>query len=262
MTSDTVLREAVEWLVTALTGRMPHDRIRAGLASRLTARGDVEALLTTNQRLAAFREHRPHVGEIKVLGVWAARATVRTGTRVWELDVAVEADPPHRIRSFRPRLAPPDAVEWTRVVDRLRACDDAQSDLPEHTARRVHDRLLAGVNADRIVGLTCGISVHGAVVHSEYLGAADLPSLTPLQPRSVFRVGSVTKTVTALGVLALARSGAIDLDAPLSRYLPGPPWSRWLRETRRRRSTSCWCIARACPRTLPFHAPHRPPRHP
>ncbi|MEU1631161.1 hypothetical protein ABZ746_39185 [Streptomyces sp. NPDC020096] len=65
MTSETVLRSTVEWLVTALTGRMPLDQIRAGLASRLTARGDIAALLTTNQRLAAFREYQPQVEEIQ-----------------------------------------------------------------------------------------------------------------------------------------------------------------------------------------------------
>ncbi|NUS14847.1 MAG: beta-lactamase family protein [Streptomyces sp.] len=222
VTTETVLRSAVEWLVSALAGRMPLDRIHAGLASRLTARGDIGSLPTTGRRLAAFREHQPQVDEIEVLGVWEARATARTGTRVGELDVAVAPDPPHRIKSFQPRPAAPDAVEWTRVADRLRARDSARPDLPEHTAKRIHARLLAGVEADRIVGLTCGVSVHGTLVHSEYLGAADLASLTPLQPRSLFPVGSVTKTVTALGVLALAESGAVDPDAPLTRYLSRP----------------------------------------
>jgi hypothetical protein len=53
--------------------------------------GDVEALVATGRRPAAFREQRVEVGGIEMVGAWAAPATVRTGDRVWELEVAVEA---------------------------------------------------------------------------------------------------------------------------------------------------------------------------
>jgi D-alanyl-D-alanine carboxypeptidase len=44
---------------------------------------------------------------------------------------------------------------------------------------------------------------------------------TPLTPHSMMAIGSITKTFTAAEVLHLAAAGRVDLDAPLSRYVPG-----------------------------------------
>ncbi|GAA1790444.1 serine hydrolase domain-containing protein [Actinomadura chokoriensis] len=52
-------------------------------------------------------------------------------------------------------------------------------------------------------------------------GVADVRTGTPVNPRSRFRIGSLTKPFTATVVLQLAGEGRIDLDAPVERYLPG-----------------------------------------
>jgi hypothetical protein len=113
--------------------------------------GDVEALVATGRRPAAFREQRVEVGGIEMVGAWAAAPTVHTGDRVWELEVAVEAEPPHRVRRFQPRPAPVDAIAWAEVADRLRACEEARSELPEPVARRLHARLPLRVGDYRVV---------------------------------------------------------------------------------------------------------------
>ncbi len=57
--------------------------------------------------------------------------------------------------------------------------------------------------------------------HVATSGVADLRTGAPVDPRSRFRIGSITKTFTATVVLQLAGEGWIDLDAPVERYLPG-----------------------------------------
>ena len=64
------------------------------------------------------------------------------------------------------------------------------------------------------------------------LGAAGLQdnrSGAAFTPNTRFHVGSLTKSLLATGVLALATEGRIDLDAPAHRYLPGlsfaNPWA-------------------------------------
>lgn len=52
-------------------------------------------------------------------------------------------------------------------------------------------------------------------------GVSDMDRDTPVRPGSRFRIGSVTKTFTAVVVLGLAADGRLRLDAPVSRYLPG-----------------------------------------
>ncbi|CND87955.1 serine-type D-Ala-D-Ala carboxypeptidase [Mycobacterium tuberculosis] len=52
-------------------------------------------------------------------------------------------------------------------------------------------------------------------------GVADVRTGRPVNPRSRFRIGSLTKPFTATVVLQLAGEGRVDLDAPVERYLPG-----------------------------------------
>ncbi|MGW5689105.1 serine hydrolase domain-containing protein [Nonomuraea sp. NPDC003754] len=52
-------------------------------------------------------------------------------------------------------------------------------------------------------------------------GVVDLANKRPLRPGMYHRAGSVAKTFTAAAVLRQVEKGAIDLDAPVNRYVPG-----------------------------------------
>jgi CubicO group peptidase (beta-lactamase class C family) len=52
------------------------------------------------------------------------------------------------------------------------------------------------------------------------LGWADIERRMPVRRDHYFQIGSISKSFIALTVLSLADQGRIDLDAPLSRYLP------------------------------------------
>ncbi|WP_245787317.1 serine hydrolase domain-containing protein [Amycolatopsis saalfeldensis] len=52
-------------------------------------------------------------------------------------------------------------------------------------------------------------------------GTADLKTGAPVPADAHFRIGSITKTFTAVLVLQLAAQHRVDLDAPVQRYLPG-----------------------------------------
>lgn len=51
-------------------------------------------------------------------------------------------------------------------------------------------------------------------------GVADVVTRRPVQPGMRHRVGSITKTFTAVAVLQQVERGRIELDAPVARYLP------------------------------------------
>jgi CubicO group peptidase (beta-lactamase class C family) len=50
-------------------------------------------------------------------------------------------------------------------------------------------------------------------------GVADVASKEPVTEDTVFRIGSLTKTFTAIAVMQLCEQGLLDLDAPASDYL-------------------------------------------
>jgi CubicO group peptidase (beta-lactamase class C family) len=197
-----VLRDAVNFVVAALGGQVPADEVAARLAPRLAGRGEVAGY----QRYAAFRNSTPVVEDVRARGEWAARAIVVTGDERWELDVAVSPSPPHQILSFQPRPAGGDAVTWESIRGRL-----PRDDRPGP----ISSRLAAVVEEQKLVGLVAGIAVGGEVIYRGCFGVADLSSGVPVTASSVFRVGSVTKMVTALAVLKLAAAGSVDLSAPL-----------------------------------------------
>ncbi|MFJ6997981.1 serine hydrolase domain-containing protein [Streptomyces sp. NPDC003090] len=51
-------------------------------------------------------------------------------------------------------------------------------------------------------------------------GIADRDTKRPVRPGFEHRVGSITKTFTAVAVLQQVHAGRVDLDAPIGRYLP------------------------------------------
>jgi len=54
-------------------------------------------------------------------------------------------------------------------------------------------------------------------------GTTELDGTIPPRADTHFRVGSNTKTMTAVVILQLAQEGKIDLDDPVSKYIPGVP---------------------------------------
>ncbi len=77
-------------------------------------------------------------------------------------------------------------------------------------------------------GLSFSIGIDGEIIWSEGFGYADLESKTNVDPAySKFRIGSVSKPLTAFAVGKLVEEGKLDLDAPVQRYVPDFPEKRW-----------------------------------
>ena len=68
------------------------------------------------------------------------------------------------------------------------------------------------------VGLAVGVLSEGRFEPACH-GRADLASGVPVTEHTVFRIASITKTMTAIAVMQLWEAGLIDLDAPASDYL-------------------------------------------
>ncbi len=69
-------------------------------------------------------------------------------------------------------------------------------------------------------GLTFGVVVDGKLVFSGGVGYTDVDRKTPATPRSVFRIASMSKSVTALAILKLRDEGKLSLDDSVARFIP------------------------------------------
>ncbi|HWY43621.1 MAG TPA: serine hydrolase domain-containing protein [Candidatus Sulfotelmatobacter sp.] len=74
-----------------------------------------------------------------------------------------------------------------------------------------------------IPGFSVSVAIDGKIVYSEGFGYADLEQRIPAWPSTKFRIGSVSKPLTAVALVKLAEQGKLDLDAPIQRYVPSFP---------------------------------------
>ena len=76
-------------------------------------------------------------------------------------------------------------------------------------------------------GLSAAVGVDGQVVWAEGFGWADVENRVPVTEDTKFRVGSVSKPLTAAAMGILIDEGRLDLDAPVQQYVPSFPEKPW-----------------------------------
>jgi CubicO group peptidase (beta-lactamase class C family) len=79
--------------------------------------------------------------------------------------------------------------------------------------------LVQAYNAHALPGLAVGIVHDGELVYSRTFGYADIDEKTPVTNDTVFRIMSISKTFTAIGIMQLWEQGKFELDDPVNRYL-------------------------------------------
>lgn len=82
------------------------------------------------------------------------------------------------------------------------------------------DTLEAYIDSGKLSGQVYIVMRHGEVVAHEANGMLDIDAGTPMTTASMFRIASQTKAITSLGIMMLQERGQLDINAPLSRYLP------------------------------------------
>ena len=87
-------------------------------------------------------------------------------------------------------------------------------------------RALADSAAAHVPGVSLAISVGGRTMLAEGRGYADLEARAPATPQTRYRVGSVSKPMTAVAVAHLVDRGELDPDLPVQAYVPGFPEKR------------------------------------
>src|SRR5262245_54571232 len=71
----------------------------------------------------------------------------------------------------------------------------------------------------KVPGVSIAIVQGEKILLAKGYGFADMSKGVPVKPETRFQIGSVSKTLTAWGVMKLVERGLINLDAPIDRYL-------------------------------------------
>lgn len=94
---------------------------------------------------------------------------------------------------------------------------------PIATARKLVPEMRGAFAAP---GLSVAVAADGKLVWSESCGFADLRRRVPIRRATEFRIGSLSKAITAAAAVRLSQRGRLDLDADIRRYVPRFPRER------------------------------------
>jgi CubicO group peptidase (beta-lactamase class C family) len=79
------------------------------------------------------------------------------------------------------------------------------------------------MGAQSIPGLSLAVLKDGRPIYIKSYGVATLEHPVPTRPETLFQLGSIGKQFTATAVMLLARDRRLELDDPLSKYIPEIP---------------------------------------
>jgi len=83
----------------------------------------------------------------------------------------------------------------------------------ENYAQKLLDR-------HQVPGASVGIAVEGQTIYTHGFGWRDVEKKLPVTEDTIFGVGSITKSFTAVAIMQLQEQGKLSVDDPVVRYLP------------------------------------------
>lgn len=95
--------------------------------------------------------------------------------------------------------------------------------VPDVLAAKLDHALRVAQAEQRLPSVSACVFRDGEILWEQALGLADVERSVDATPDHVYRIGSITKTFTAVLVMQLVGEGRIELDAPLQAYLPEAP---------------------------------------
>lgn len=84
----------------------------------------------------------------------------------------------------------------------------------------IDDVLAAAVASGSVPGAVAVVGDRDRLLYLGAHGYADPERLEPLRPDTIFRLASMTKRITTVGLMRLVDAGRLGLDDPVASHLP------------------------------------------
>ena len=76
------------------------------------------------------------------------------------------------------------------------------------------------VDQGQIAGAVTVVGRHDLILSYEAVGLRDIEARQPMTKDTLFRIASMTKPITAIGIMILAEEGKLSVDDPVEKHLP------------------------------------------
>jgi CubicO group peptidase (beta-lactamase class C family) len=110
------------------------------------------------------------------------------------------------------------------VVIFLAAVSHAQEhQIPADKQAKIEAAVSKFMAETHVPGLSVAVVENGEYEWASGFGLADVENNVPASEHTLFRLASISKSLTAVGAMQLWQAGRIDLDAPVQKYCPAFP---------------------------------------
>jgi len=99
----------------------------------------------------------------------------------------------------------------------------AQQILSAEKRGQIEKAVSSFMSENSVPGIGVAVVLDGEPAWSAGFGMADLEDFAPMTSSTLFRLGSISKPITATAILQLSERGKLDLDAPVQKYCPAFP---------------------------------------
>src|SRR3569623_492347 len=86
-------------------------------------------------------------------------------------------------------------------------------------AAKIPERMRHFVDEKTVAGVVTLVAQGNEVIEFDAQGMADIESNHPMRKDTIFQIMSMTKPVTAIGIMMLAEEGKLSLRDPVDQYL-------------------------------------------
>lgn len=97
------------------------------------------------------------------------------------------------------------------------------SSISAQAVDKVDDFIKAEMQKQHIPGVSLAIIKNGKIIKAKGYGLANVETNTPVTAETVFKIGSISKPIIAMGIMLLIEDGKISLDDKVSKFLDGTP---------------------------------------
>lgn len=225
---ETPVGKRVRWLIESLRAEneVSVDAVKDAFAESFLAAAPAEAIAAMfNSDAGSVANSTPKNVSAPTDYAAVVELADETGANQFRVRVMVEQDEPNRITllSVEPVY---EAAEGAvpRSWDEVSGGEPVREDRGGHAA--VHSALSDELEAmvaeareeNHFVGLAASIGGPEGLTWFRGFGTAHADG-GEIRPDTVFRIGSVSKTITGIGVMQLVEAGLVALDDPVNKHL-------------------------------------------
>jgi CubicO group peptidase (beta-lactamase class C family) len=98
--------------------------------------------------------------------------------------------------------------------------DPAAAGMSSERLALIHTRMKEFVDTGKTAGVVTLVMRHGHLASLDAVGYQNIDKKTPMTQDSIFRVQSITKPITAAGIMTLVDEGRLSLLDPVEKFVP------------------------------------------